>query len=353
VSRTSRSEPPSDPRHQDYFAIRNDVVDGLLKGSHQLAGVPAESRGAVLRAALDAVPEAAELLRPYPILYADGESSASRLAFSCLSAAATFPDAGRAEIADLGALTVILFGIDDIADGVAGHRTEHDHVAFYAELLAILTSGPREPAEGATGEIQAAWERWCARFHRYAGAAAHTPNLVRRLELAGLAMRRERAWATGAEPWPSYDGYLAGGLHSILYPTWWSAALGVCGPDPADAAHWAAIEPSTHLGASCMRLANDIRTFEREKAEGKPNSIEILRREGLGAAAALERVTAHIDRLDAAFRAALSGLPEELAPIAAGQLRSVAFNGRWYLARDTHAYTVQELAGDARAHGTP
>ncbi|MBB6348838.1 terpene synthase family protein [Nonomuraea muscovyensis] len=340
------------PNPQSYFAIRNDLADNLLKGSHQLAGVPEASRGAVLRAALDAVPEAAGLLRPYPVLYADGESSASRLAFSCLSAAATFPEAGRDQIADLGALTAILFGVDDIADGIAGEWSADEFAAFVERLCVGAAGEPAAPetADGPVGQVLAAWAGWCARFHTYRGAAAHAGVLARRLELAGAAMARERAWAAGAQEWPSYADYLDCGLLTILYPTWWAAALAVRGPEPADPGHWAVIEPATHLGASCMRLANDLRTFEREKAEGKPNSIGILQRRGMSAAEAVERVTGHIDELDAAFRAALAELPAELAEIADGQLRSVSFNGRWYLARDTHAYSVRELTGDAQAH---
>ncbi|MEU7898893.1 terpene synthase family protein [Nonomuraea sp. NPDC049152] len=341
----------SGPSPETYFGIRNDLADRLLKGSHQLAGVPSQDRGVVLRAALGAVPEAAALLRPYPVLFADGEGSASRLAFSCLSAAATFPRAHRDQIADLGALTAILFGVDDIADSIAGQWSEHDFAAFFAELPAILSGDANaDPSGGPAGQILAAWAQWCARFHGYAGAALHAPNLARQLELAGAAMTKERAWASARQPWPSYEDYLANGMLTILYPTWWSAALAICGPVLADAAHWTSIEPVTHLGASCVRLANDIRTFEREKVEGKPNSISILERAGMSAASAVARVAAHIDELEVAFEAELVDVPAELEKIAEGQRRSVSFNGRWYMARDTHAYTVHDLSRDVEGH---
>ncbi|MEU0567986.1 terpene synthase family protein [Nonomuraea sp. NPDC005983] len=341
----------SGPSQRAYFDIRNDLADSLLKGSHQLAGVPEQDRGLVLRTALVTVTKAAELLRPYPALYADGESSASRLAFSCLSAAATFPRARRDQIADLGALTTILFGVDDIADSIAGEWSEDDFAAFFAELPAILSGrAPTDTSDSPVGQILTAWEQWCARFHGRPGAAVHLPHLARQLELASAAMARERAWAAGREPWPSYPDYVANGMLTILYHSWWTAALGICGPTPADAGHWASIEPATHLGASCLRLANDIRSFERERVEGKPNAVSILESTGMSTEAAILRVSAHIDELDAAFDTALADLPTELAEIAAGQRRSVSFNGRWYMARDTHAYTVQELAGDVDSH---
>ncbi|WP_219463590.1 terpene synthase family protein [Nonomuraea rhizosphaerae] len=336
-----------------YFDIRNELADKLLKGSHQLAGVPEEDRGAVLRAALDVVPLATDLLRPFPALYADGQSSASRVAFSCLSAAATFPFAPREQIADLGVLTVILFGVDDIADGVAGEWSDDDLTAFLERLGTGLTgepAGQADPDDGTLGEVLGAWQAWCGRFHGYAGARVHAANLRERLAIAGAAMARERAWASGAEPWPSYDDYLANGLLTILFPTWWAAALAVCGPGSAAAAHWAAIEEAVFFGAACVRLANDIRTFEREKTEGKPNSVSILQSTGLSADQAVLRISSHIDQLDVAHRAALAGVPAELAAIADGQRRSVSFNGRWYMAKDTHAYTVQELAEDLGAH---
>ncbi|GAA3470693.1 terpene synthase family protein [Nonomuraea roseola] len=341
----------SGPDPEAYFEIRNDLADGLLKGSHQLAGVPETDRATVLRAALDAVPEASAMLRPFPVLFADGGSSASRLAFSCLSAAATFPRATRGRLAELGALTTILFGVDDIADSIAGQWSEREVAAFFAQFPAILSgTAEADPSGEPVGQVLAAWTLWCARFHTYAGAAVHSPNLARQMEIAFTAMAHERAWTTGVEPWPSYDGYLANGMLTILYHTWWAAALAMCGPSPAVAAHWPMIEPMTHLGASSLRLANDIRSFEREKSEGKPNSISILQASGVGAAAAVRRVAAHIDEINAAFRGEVAQVGGELAEIAEGQLRSVSFNGRWYMARDTHAYTVQELAGEADLH---
>ncbi|MGI5288896.1 terpene synthase family protein [Nonomuraea polychroma] len=335
-----------------YFAIHNDLADRLLKRSHQLAGVPEQDRSAVLNAALDAVSLAERMLRPHTALFADGDSAASRLAFSCLSAAATFPRAGRDEIADLGALTAILFGLDDLADNVAGHSSDRDVVELFGRLAAILEGEPA-PADAAelAGQALHAWQAWCARFHAHPGAAAHVPTLVRRLDLAGAAMARERVWASGGEPWPAYDEYVANGRITILYPTWWAAALAVCGPMPADVAHWESIAPATALGAACMRLANDIRTFERERHEGKPNSVLILERAGMTIEAAVGRVSAHIAELNTAFAAALAELPPELADIAEGHRRSVAFNGAWYMARDTHAYTVRELARDVDTHG--
>ncbi|TMR96212.1 terpene synthase family protein [Nonomuraea basaltis] len=347
----------SDADPSGYFSIRNDVVDRLLQGAHRLAGVPEEHRSAVLRAAAEAVSDAAELLRPYTGLFADGDSAASRLSFSCLSAAATFPHAPPDQIADLGALTAILFGIDDIADDIAGQWSHRDVAAFFARLRAMVSGAPPQtstaPADAADpmGQALHAWQGWCDRFHAHPGAATHVPTLVERLELAGAAMARERVWAAGSEPWPAYDDYLANGRITILYPTWWAAALAICGPAPADAAHWGSIAPATAFGAACMRLANDIRTFERERGEGKPNSVLILERSGMTVEAAVERVSTHIAELNGAFAAALAELPPELADVAEGQRRSVAFNGAWYMARDTHAYTVQDLVRDADAHG--
>ncbi|MFB9630674.1 terpene synthase family protein [Nonomuraea helvata] len=308
--------------------------------------MPEEDRSTVLRAALDAVPEADRLVRPYASLFAEGDSSASRLAFSCLSAAATFPHARADQIADLGTLITILFGIDDIADNIAGQWSHSDITAFFEQLCSMVSGTPPQAgAEDAVGQGLHAWQAWCVRFRGHAGAEARAPMLREQLRRAGVAMVRERLWAAGDEPWPSYDDYLANGSLTILYPTWWAAALGICGP--AGAGHWEAIEQATSLGAACMRLANDIRTFERERNEGKPSSVLILERAGMSTEAAVERVFAHYAELHVAFLAALAQLPAPLAGIADGQRRNVAFNGGWFMARDTHAYTVQELVRDA------
>lgn len=340
-----------------YFAIRNDLADQLLEQSHQLAGVPEPDRGDVLNAALDAVPEVRRLLLPYTALFADGDSAASRLAFSCLSAAATFPHARREQIADLGALSTILFGVDDIADNVAGDWTDRDIVALFRRLSDVLTGAPIDdagtppvegPAREAMREAMHAWQTWCARLRAYDGADAYLPDLARQLELTGEATARERVWATGGEPWPGYEEYLPNAAVTFLYHTWWLAALAICGQDTAGA--WRSAAAVTDLGASCLRLANDVRTFQRERSEGKPNAVLIHERAGLSTEAALERVSAHIRELNAEFAAEIGRLPAELAWVADGQYRCVAFSGGWYMARDTHAYTVRDLAADADAH---
>ncbi|MGW2153736.1 terpene synthase family protein [Nonomuraea sp. NPDC001699] len=336
------SSPPA------YFSIRNT----LLKQSDQLAGVPEPDRAAVLATALEAVPVAAGFLRPYSTLFAEGDSSASRLAFSCLSAAATFPDAARDEVAELGTLTAILFGLDDIADNIAGSWSPDDVLAIFGRLSSVLRGQGTDPGdEGPVGEALRAWRDWWTRFGADPEVAVYAPALAEQLDLAGAAMARERAWSEGGEPWPDYDTYVDNGTQTILYRTWWVAGLGVRGPRPAHDRHWRAVVSATHLGAACMRLANDIRTFERERSEGKPNSVLILERAGTDTRAAVDGVAAHIAELNGRFLNALAGLPPELAAIAEGQRRSVAFNGAWYLARDTHAYTVRELAGDVGAHG--
>ncbi|MEV4113569.1 terpene synthase family protein [Nonomuraea sp. NPDC049695] len=314
--------------------------------------MPQQDRGDVLKAALDSVPDVARRLRPYSALFTDGDSSASRLAFSCLSAAATFPRGRREQIADLGALSTILFGVDDIADNVAGDWTDRDVAALFDRLSAVLSGAPLGAGARARPMEQAlhAWQAWCIRFRAYDGADAYVPSLMEQLERTGAAMARERVWATGGEPWPSYEEYLANAGLTFLYHTWWLAALGICGPVPADAAHWRTAGRVTDLGAVCLRLANDIRTFQRERSEGKPNAVLILERAGLSTETAVERVSAHFAELNADFVQALAELPAELGGVADGQRRCVSFSGGWYMARDTHAYTVRDLAADVDAH---
>ncbi|WP_188187733.1 terpene synthase family protein [Nonomuraea sp. SYSU D8015] len=335
----------STPNSGAYFGIRNDLADRLLAGSHQLAGVPEPDRSTVLDAALDAVPEAVRLLRPHAPSLADGDHAASRLAFSCLSAAASFPRAPRSQIAELGVLAAILFGVDDIADNVAAPASPHDVAALFGRLSALLS---REGDASGEEETVRAWNAWCARFRGYEGAAAYAPILAEQLALTGDAMAREREWAGGGEPWPAYERYLDNAVPSFLYHVWWAAALAIRGPASAGAAHWRTLLPATDLGAACLRLANDIRTFERERTEGKPNAVLVLERAGMTTGEAVESVSAHIAELNTALAAAFEALPAELEPVADGQRRCVAFGGGWYMARDTHDYTVRDLAEDAR-----
>jgi hypothetical protein len=74
---------------------------------------------------------------------------------------------------------------------------------------------------------------------------------------------------------PSYADYLAAGRHTIgfpLIPWTFLIAFG----DPSAPAHLAGLEEMAATAGVCLRLANDLRSHERELGEGKINAVLIL-----------------------------------------------------------------------------
>ncbi|RAY15860.1 hypothetical protein DPM19_08850 [Actinomadura craniellae] len=334
---------------RSYFDIHNAVVGSVLPDAHPLKGIPVEDLDAVLDGAVATTRSVSELLRPYSVLYPDGRRTESRLAFCCLSAAATFPGAAIDVLTDMAALTMLLFGVDDVTDEIVESCTDEQFESFTTDLYAVLAGGAAgewDPA-GPAGQVLAAWSLWSERFHARPIAGAHVAEVIEQLKVAQRALTRERRWTAGTAPLPSYAEYLDNGLVTCFYPLWWVAALGVCGPEPAVTEHARQIESATRVGASCIRLANDVRSFEREKREGKHNAISVLQSAGASEDEAIRRVLDHIAELTVEFEAGLSSFPAELAAIADWQRRSVRFHHHWFMARDTHGFSVTELAAQA------
>ncbi len=108
---------------------------------------------------------------------------------------------------------------------------------------------------------------------------------------------------TGASALPSYDEYVATGLYSIGGPPHvWSALIAL--GDPSTPAHVPWLQSMERLACTCIRLANDLRSYQKEVQEGKINAPVILTQQllqtGLSPDEAYRRaeasVRAHIQR---------------------------------------------------------
>lgn len=141
-------------------------------------------------------------------------------------------------------------------------------------------------------------------------------------------MLREYHWRlsyrdAGAAGLPSYDEYVETGLYSIGGPPHvWSALVAIGDPTTPD--HLPPLRAMEALACTCIRLANDLQSYQKEVLEGKINAPILLTQQALLAGLSPEaayrhaeaRVRDHIrrdlDRL-AELRAAprtVSGYPE-------------------------------------------
>ena len=117
-------------------------------------------------------------------------------------------------------------------------------------------------------------------------------------------MQREYEWSRryrkGADPdaWlPSYDEYRATGRYSIGGPPHIWAAL-ITSEDPSTPRHLDHLREMEEIASTCIRLANDLQSYQKEIKEGKINSIVILSRQlrerGVSEQAAYEQAEARV-----------------------------------------------------------
>jgi Terpene synthase family 2, C-terminal metal binding len=98
-------------------------------------------------------------------------------------------------------------------------------------------------------------------------------------------MMREYQWrlayrkgADDSATLPTYEEYVATGRYSIGGPPHIWAAL-ITTDDPSTPAHLDHLRAMEQLASTCIRLANDLQSYQKEIDEGKINALVILSRE--------------------------------------------------------------------------
>ena len=96
---------------------------------------------------------------------------------------------------------------------------------------------------------------------------------------------------------PSYEEYVATGRYSIGGPPHMWAAL-ITSDDPSTPAHLDHLRAMEQIASTCIRLANDLQSYQKEVDEGKINALVILSRElraqGVVQEAAYEQAEARV-----------------------------------------------------------
>ncbi|HEY1626333.1 MAG TPA: terpene synthase family protein [Streptosporangiaceae bacterium] len=245
-------------------------------------------------------------------------ASSTRLQAVALSMTAMCPDSGERTLVQCGRLGAIILEIDDVMDISAGDPTllaECRAIALGRRLFYPLTPNPHivVALEELCNEIDSSHFRRC-----FADC------------MTGMSVeygQRQEFLRSGKVP--AYAEYLAWAVSTISTTALW-AAVGALDGYPARAEHelrGAVCE----TGSLCVRLANDLRGFRRELAEGKPNAVLIQMHE---AGVAEERARELVDAERRKHYRELSGLVSALSAGLSGWGQSVLrfcdFVTAWY-----------------------
>src|SRR5207237_1471750 len=96
---------------------------------------------------------------------------------------------------------------------------------------------------------------------------------------------------------PNYEQYVATGRYSIGGPPHIWAALITTG-DPSTPAHLDHLRAMEEIASTCIRLANDLQSYQKEIDEGKINALVIwsreLRRQGVAQDEAYREAAARV-----------------------------------------------------------
>ena len=117
-------------------------------------------------------------------------------------------------------------------------------------------------------------------------------------------MKREYQWRNAyrkgsddSATLPSYEEYVATGRYSIGGPPHIWAAM-ITSDDPSTPAHLDHLRAMEKLASTCIRLANDLQSYQKEVKEGKINALVILSREltanGVSEDGAYKQAEAHV-----------------------------------------------------------
>jgi hypothetical protein len=226
-----------------------------------LAVLPAAQRRLLLDLAREVSAQCEDWLRGYPIVRRPSVTAASSLV-----SAIALPTAAPSDLRLLTCWWLWIFGVDDVFDDPAA---DDEWIARWAERFA--SDPPTDPADddllrAALGSI-----------HHALSSYPLFPCLAGRWRagMTGIVqgMLTERYWSASTPP--TFQAYLATGMTTIAVRPYTVTACVLAG-DPAAAAAFGTLDPMISAAARCFRLANDLRSDDRERLEGKLNALTLL-----------------------------------------------------------------------------
>ncbi|MGH8001400.1 MAG: terpene synthase family protein, partial [Brasilonema sp.] len=205
-------------------------------------------------------------------------------------------------------------------------------------------------------QLANALTKFCQEFQKFSVAEIYYGIFAKHFELCLEAHRTELHWSQAFKEigtYPTYEQYLLNGAESIGGPPVLSALLAMVG-EPVDSefsvkppyANLETLIDEVMITSSCsIRLANDIRSFERERQTQKLNSLSIfMLAQGLSEKEAEAIVLREMDTYLQKIKVPVSSLPLSLNAWGDCAKRVCWFTCAWYLTREFHDFTKQMLA---------
>jgi hypothetical protein len=245
-----------------------------------LVALPATERRQLLEVARQVTSSSEAWLREYPIVRRPSVTAACALVSTV-----AMPGLAVAELDLLTRWWLWIFGVDDVLDDL---EIPDEPVAAWARRF--LRDLPTRPGDG--DPLRAAFGSIHHDLRRY----PLYPSLEARWRTGMVEIIRgmllERRWSCAAPAQkPSYQAYLDNATATIAVRPYTLTAAILAG-EPAAVGELPALDPMIRAAARCFRLANDLRSDVRERAEGKLNAVSLLQRDyaarGLGEEAAAQ-----------------------------------------------------------------
>jgi hypothetical protein len=267
-----------------------------------------------------------------------------------LSVAAAAPFASVEALISTARLSLWVFTLDDLFDE---ERVPQSELTKRAERYrAIAHNQLKAPAgdslASALVEIRsdlASYSLFGPLGHGWVNALCGTIDGMTREYNWRLSYRRD-----GAAALPTYEEYLATGLYSIGGPPHVWAALITSG-DPSTPSHLEPLRQMERISSTCIRLANDLQSYQKEVEEGKINALVILsqslRDQGLSADEAYRKAEAMVAADIRTNLDELTRLRAEVGTRTGQPEAAIADIGHFvcdfYVSHDYHTFTGQRM----------
>ena len=321
-----------------YFAETTHLTGDY--GASPFSGIAAHDVERVVERTRSLVPSLERWRANYPSLLPQ------RATASMFAAAAMLPDASDDILLHIAQIYLVLFAMDDIVDGEIENYDQAQIETVLQHYAAIARSPDRhdwgdvdafDPIERAAQDVfrglqQArgaahSYTTWLRTFDRFLECFAIEATMARTFRDTGVL--------------PTFDEYMAIGQTTIAVPTFGWMMVVVLVADSVDGKGVdAAINRSLVECGRGVRLLNDVRSYRREQAEGKPNSLTILIAQGMGEIEAEHEIVRRADAHLAALAVEIAALPASCSAWGVAMLRLGQFLRGFYLSREFHDFRL-------------
>lgn len=266
----------------------------------------------------------------------------SRLKPTTLGSVSGHPEATPEQQLLIAKVGLLVFGVDDLADGEIGALDD-------AELQRVLeryVETVRAPdSQDWTGKdeasiVGAAVQDVARELHAAPGAGRFLglwTEHFRRVCVGHLSELNDKRRHAREGVMPTLERYLDVARWTCSAPMYHCAALVVLGPEfAADPLQEPLVEQALSDMGLLARWMNDVRSLERERAEGKVNGLALLCAAGLSEAEAEREAVARSGKHLESLVDIVGRLPESLRPWGKTMVATGHFSRMFYMQREFH-----------------